>query len=74
MNDRLIPIEEKILAMERYLEELDEAVRGVNDHLDSLRKEVTRLGERIDDLVAERDAYQAEGPDDAITPPPHSAG
>ena len=75
MNDRLIPIEEKILGLEHHVEQLDEAIRDIGSHVDIIRRDIVRMREQIDTLArAANEPGDAGSIEDGIVPPPHSTG
>jgi hypothetical protein len=75
MNDRLIPIEEKILGLEHHVDQLDHAIRDIGSHVDTIRRDIVRMREQIDTLSRASHESGDEGPiEDGIVPPPHSTG
>jgi len=68
-------IEEKILFLERHIEQLDEALRAMDARLDGIKRDVDRIGDDVDAIVKGRLIDESDGGlDDGLVPPPHAAG
>ncbi|MEM7230170.1 MAG: SlyX family protein [Planctomycetota bacterium] len=68
MSDRLQAIEEKLLALEHHVEQLDTVVRDAFVGMDKLQREIERLRSDVAEMQTNMESSGEEEP-----PPPHSS-
>jgi uncharacterized coiled-coil protein SlyX len=71
MEDRIIKLEEKVMLLEKYLEELDSVVREFYAKLEATQADIQRRGEETEQRFVNLGRAMAEDDDDDEPPPPH---
>ena len=71
MEDRIIQLEEKVMLLEKYLEDLDAVVRELYEKLEATQAEIQRRGEETEQRLVDLGRAMAEDEDEDEPPPPH---